>query len=175
MAAKKESAIDKKLATKLKAAAETAGSLATPGYEFPLGFKKPKTLGLAADLLWQTRASRLAIQRDVDALQILETAYKQHLIMNLPKADANGVAGKLCRISVSTKEVPQVTNWPDLYKGIIDNYNKHIKKKDGQQDGAFALLNRALGKAAVTEAWNAGEEVQGVGRFTVVDVSINKL
>lgn len=163
-----------KLAAKAAQATKTAG----PGErvtKYPEGWKAPKTLGLAADALFDTRQKRLALAKEVERLQELETAYKNHLIDNLPKSDANGVAGKVCRVSVVKKDVPRAEDWSKIYANIVADYQKHAKKKDGMQDGAFALLQRRLGEGAVKEAWDAGKVVDGVGKFTVVDLSVNKI
>lgn len=141
----------------------------------PAKFKAPKTLGAAADELWTVRAERLALNRTVTEHQAHETFLKEHIIDSLPKSQASGVAGKLCRVAVTTKEVPQVSDWSKLYKHIVDTYLWHVKQKTGQQDGAFAFLNRALSGAAVEEQWDAKKQVPGVSSFKAVSVSINKV
>lgn len=163
------------LSAKTKAAVKAAGDPTEKVYEPPAGWKAPKTLGAVADKLFTTRNARLALAKEVDALQAEETALKNHLIATLPKSDANGVAGKLCRVAVNKKDVARVEDWPGFYAGLVADYTSHMRKKDGLQDGAFALLQRSLGKAAVKEAWENGKAVKGVGKFTVIDVSINKL
>lgn len=163
-----------KLAEKAAQAAKTTGG-GESSYKPPEGWKAPKTLGLAADKLYETRQKRLALAKEVEALQAEETALKNHLIDNLPKSDSNGIAGKVCRVSVVKKDVARAEDWSKIYANIVSDYQKHAKKKDGMQDGAFALLQRRLGEGAVKEAWEAGKVVEGVGKFTVVDVSINKI
>lgn len=141
----------------------------------PDGWQEPKSLGVAADKLWETRQKRLVMQKEVDALQAQETALKNYLIHKLPEQDANGIAGKKCRVSAITKEFPKVEDWSLLYATLVADYNKHARKKDGQQDGAFALLQRRLGETAVKERWEAGVAVAGVGKFVFTDLSISKL
>lgn len=125
-------------------------------------FKMPKTLGAAADRLYEVRQKRLDQQKVVDALAAEEAALKDHIINNLPKSEASGVAGKLCRVSVVTKAIPQVKDWDALYK--------YVKKT-----GAFELLQRRLSDAAIKERWEAGKTVPGIESFNVVSVSVNKL
>lgn len=148
------------------AANQKTAKPSTPHLEDPRGekpkFKFPKAIGACADRLFTVREERLAIQRMVDKLAEEETAIKQHIIDNLPKSEASGVAGRLARVSVVSREVPQVKDWPKFYA--------HIKKT-----GDFDLLNRALSKSAIEARWEAGKEIAGVEHFTVVTVSMNKL
>lgn len=125
-------------------------------------FKIPKSLAACADLLYSTRQARLDMQKQVDALKEQENALRDYVIENLPKSNATGVAGKLARIQVVTAIEPVVEDWDALYKTI-------------KRTGHFDLLNRALNRSAVRERWNAGKTVPGVGEFTAVKVSINKL
>jgi hypothetical protein len=125
-------------------------------------FTIPKHLGQVADLLYKTRQARLAMQKDVDQLQAEETALREHLIEQLPKDDATGIAGKVCRASVVVKSQPRVEDWDLLYA--------HVKKHN-----AFELLQRRVSSTAIEERWEHGKEVPGVGHFNVVSISLNKL
>lgn len=141
----------------------------------PKGFKLPKTLGAAADLLYTTREERLALNRQADEKEAIEGALKTHIIDNLPKSNASGIAGRLARVTVVNKQVPKADDWSKVYMGIVTEYVKHAKKKDGMEDSAFGLLNRALNKGAVEERWQAKQHVPGVESFGVVMVSVNKV
>ena len=125
-------------------------------------FKIPKQLGLCADLLYETKARRLAAQKVVDELAKQESLLKDHLINTLPKGEASGVAGKLARVSIGTKEVFQVKDWDAFWKAF---------KKGRDED----LLQRRLSDSAVAERFDAGKQVAGVEPFKVVTVSLNKL
>lgn len=125
-------------------------------------FKFPKALGACADRLYELRQKRLEEQKKVDLIEAEEKALKEHIIQNLPKSEASGVAGKLARVTVVTKEIPQVEDWDAFYK--------YVKKT-----GNFDLLQRRLTDAAVKERWEAGKEIPGVKHFQVVSVSINKV
>lgn len=125
-------------------------------------FKFPKTLGACADRMYQLRQKRLEMQKEVDKVAAEEAALKEHIINTLPKSEASGVAGKLARVAVVTKQVPQVKDWDAFYKYV---------KRTGQ----FDLLQRRLSEVAIKERWDAGKEVPGVEHFTVVTVSINKI
>ena len=124
--------------------------------------KFPKTLGACADALYEVRQARLDLQKKVDALSEQETALREHIIQTLPKSQASGVAGKLARVTVVTKDVPQVKDWDKLYA--------HVKKT-----GQFELLQRRLSDSAFKERQEAGKTVPGVELFRAVTVSINKV
>lgn len=130
--------------------------------EEEVSYKFPKTLGACADLLYRIKAERLEEQKRVDKIKAKETALKEHIIEVLPKSEALGVAGKVARVTVVTKLVAQVEDWPALYK-----YIGRTKSWD--------LLQRRVADGAVKARWDDGKQVPGVGRFTVVDLSINKL
>ena len=125
-------------------------------------YKFPKALGACADKLFELRNKRLAEQKKVDEIAAEESALKNHIIENLPKSEASGVAGKLARVTVVTKQVPQVKDWDAFYK--------YVKKT-----GSFDLMQKRLTDAAIKERWEAGKEVPGVEHFNAVSISINKV
>jgi len=122
----------------------------------------PKTLGACADQLYKLREQRQALNKQVKELQDQESQIKEHLIQNLPKSDASGVAGKLARASIATKEVASVKDWDKLYKHVL-------KTKD------FSFLQRRVADAAVKDRWEDGKKVPGVEPFNVVSVSVTKI
>jgi hypothetical protein len=125
-------------------------------------FKFPKTLGGCADRVYELRQQRLDAQKVVDALQEEETALREHIINTLPKSEATGAAGKVARVTVVTKQIPQVKDWQAFYA--------YVKKNN-----AWDLMQRRLAATAVTERWEAGKTVAGVEPFTAVTLSINKV
>ncbi|UOF79435.1 D/-alanyl-D/-alanine carboxypeptidase [Caudoviricetes sp.] len=125
-------------------------------------FKFPKTLGACADRVYELRQKRLEAQKVVDALQEEETALREHIINTLPKSEATGAAGKVARVTVVTKQIPQVKDWQAFYA--------YVKKNN-----AWDLMQRRLAAAAVTERWEAGKTVAGVEAFTAVTLSVNKV
>ena len=125
-------------------------------------YKFPKALGACADKLFELRNKRLTEQKKVDEIAAEETALKNHIIENQPESEASGVAGKLARVTVVTKQVPQVKDWDAFYK--------YVKKT-----GSFDLMQKRLTDAAIKERWEAGKEVPGVEHFNAVSVSINKV
>lgn len=126
--------------------------------------KIPATLGACADALYKTREKRLAKQREVDELAAHEAELREHLIKNLPSSDASGIAGKLARVSVTRKRVPTVKDWDALHAYVVKNA-KH---------GAFALLQKRVNPAAVSEIWDAGKALPGVEAFDSLTLSVVK-
>lgn len=145
----------------MAARAKTTEEAAAPKAPKPK-FKFPPKMGACADRLYELREARLAKQKEADAIEAEEKALKEHIIQTLPKSESSGVAGKVARVTVVSKDVPRVEDWDKLYK--------YVKKT-----GAFELLQRRLSDAAVQERWEAGKEIPGVGTFGVVTVSINKV
>lgn len=125
-------------------------------------FKIPKAIGAVADLLYETRQKRLELQKTCDELESQEKQLKEHIINTLPKSEATGAAGKLCRVTVVNDTTPQVEDWDALYRYI-------------KRTGSFELLNRALSKSAANERIEAGKAIPGVKLFPIVKVSINKV
>jgi len=126
----------------------------------------PKTLAQCADLLYQTREARLRQNKVVEELQRLETRLKDHIIETLPKSQASGVAGRVARVQLDTKSVPQVQE----EAGGWDKFYAFVAKAK-----RFDLMQRRLNDAAVKEMWEAGKDVPGVGKFNVVTVSCTAL
>lgn len=125
-------------------------------------YKFPKTLGGCADRLYQLKELQAQAQRKVDEIDAERKALKEHVINTLPKSEATGVAGKLARVRVLPKEVPQVKDWPAFYA-----YAKRVNRLD--------LMQRRLNEKAVTELLEAGKKVAGVEVFTYVDISLTKV
>lgn len=126
--------------------------------------KIPKSLATCADMLYETREARLKLKSEVDTLSELETALREHIINNLPKSQATGIAGKVARATIEQKSVVQVADWDAFYDYIVKNRKK----------GSFALMQRRVSESAVREIWDAGKAVPGCKAFTVKTVSVVK-
>lgn len=125
-------------------------------------FKPPKTLGACADRLYKLRLERAEAQKVADKIEEEEKALKEYIINTLPKSEASGVSGKVARVSVVVRIVPQVKDWSEFYKYV-------------EKTKSFDLLQRRLSEKAVQERWDAGKRVAGVETFNVITVSVNKL
>lgn len=127
-----------------------------------LKFKAPKTLAEAADRMYATQQARYKQQKVVDALQAEETFLKDHLINNLPKSQASGIAGKLARATIKMKEIAQLQDF--------DKFMAYVSKSK-----RYDLLQRRVSAEAVKEMWAAGKSVPGVELFKAPTVSLNKV
>jgi hypothetical protein len=115
-----------------------------------------------ADKLFTVRNQRLALQKQAEELQSVETALRAELIESIEKNNATGVSGQLVRVSVVHKRVPRATDWAALWKYIADT-------------GSFDLMQRRLSDPAVKERWTDNQEVPGVEAVDVTDLSMNKV
>ena len=123
----------------------------------------PRAMGKCADKLYEVRQRRLALQKEFDALKAEETAIKNHIIDKLPKSQASGIAGSLARVTVITKEQPQVKDQEAFRK-----YMNRTKR--------FDLANKLQPSApAIRDMWEEGKDIPGVDKFNVVTVSLNKV
>lgn len=125
-------------------------------------FKIPKTIGACADRIYALRKLAADAQKKVDLLKEEEKAIREHVINKLPKSEASGVAGKSARVTVVEREVPCVEDWDAFWKSF---------RKSRDRD----LLQRRLSDAAITERWEAGKQVPGVGKFKYKTLSVNKV
>jgi len=121
----------------------------------------PKSAAQCADLLYKTREERLALQKQVEKLETLESTLKDFFINSLSK-DSTGVAGRIARVQVNPKPVPIVEDWDKLYTYI---------KRTGQ----FDLMQKRLSTTAVEERWEAKKQVPGIGRLQAKTVSCTLL
>lgn len=138
-------------------------------------FVPPKKPAVGVDMLYETREERLGLDRQSNALKETEGNLREWLIETIPKSDATGIAGKLARATVVTKVLPVAEDWSKIYAFIVKEYMEHVKKKTGQQDGVFALLNKAINASTVNEMWEAGKAIPGVGKFNSKAISLNKV
>ena len=125
-------------------------------------FKIPSALGECADLLYTTRQDRLALQAQVKELEERESAIREHIIRELPKSKAGGIAGKVARATITEKTIPRVVDWEAFEKFVL-------KSK------TIGYLQRRVNDAMVTELWDAKKAVPGVEPFKVIGVGINKV
>ena len=125
-------------------------------------FVLPKTLAGCADLLYTTRRARLEMDKQVEAMKARETELRQYLIDNLPVSEATGVAGKVARATIVTKDEPEVENWDSVWEYIRKNK-------------AYDLVQKRISAVAIKERWGNNKVIPGVGHRIVKSVSLNKV
>lgn len=121
-----------------------------------------KELAILVNQYVDLREQRLALDRESERIKELESEAKAKLIEGLAVSSAKSVGGKTHRVTLRTKNVPQVMDWEKVYA--------YIKAND-----AFELLQKRLSNPAVVERWDTGVAIDGVGSVEVTDLSINKL
>jgi len=119
-------------------------------------------MGRCADLYHDVRELRLAMAKEVEAVEEFEREIKQHIIDNLSKSDDTGAAGLRYRAQIITKVKPTVEDWPAL--------QAHVRST-----GDFDLFQKRISDKAVADRWSDSVEIPGVGRFNAVDVSVTKI
>lgn len=140
---------------------------ADPAVQERRSFVIPKTIGACADKLWELGERKSKAQRVVDAIAEEERALEAHIVDHLEAGESNAITGRVAKVSIGTKEVPTVKDWPKLWAHIIK-----LAKRDPV--AGFSLLQKRPSEAVFRELWEAGEKVPGVDRFTVKKVSVRK-
>lgn len=117
-----------------------------------------KTLAAMVDEYADTRQERLALEGQAEKVKEREQELKAKLIEALVATGAGGLGGQRYRVTHKVKVVPQAQDWRQIYD--------YIKEND-----AFELLQRRISSTAVAERWEAGDEIPGVTRVMVDDLS----
>lgn len=122
---------------------------------------KVDPLAALADAWQSKRQERLALQKQVDALQKEENDFKAQLIQGLQAATIRAIGGALGTATLTRKREPAMADWDTLYAHI-------------QATGEFDLMYRRVNAAAVKERWEHGVEVPGVQAIEITDLSWSK-
>lgn len=129
-----------------------------PKYTVP---KKPADV---ADRWFEIMQERLALGKQIAALEAEEKFLKAHLIDTLPAGNATGISGRLVTVLVERKDRAEISD----YDAFVDYIAKNKKK------GAFALLNRAVNAASVKEYWDQGKDVPGITKVQYKTLSYSR-
>lgn len=127
-----------------------------------VGADLPKSIGACADAYHYVNKLRLAMAKEVKAIQDRETEIKKHIIDNLSVKEDTGAAGQHYRAQIKTEEQPTVKDWELLYDYIVE-------------EDRFDLLNKSLSITASKEMHAAGTKIPGVGKIIVKKLSITKI
>jgi hypothetical protein len=129
---------------------------------FKPGAELPDSIGRCADLLHEVKQLRLDMDKEVDVVRQREREIEEHIIQNLTAGEDTGAAGLLYRVQVKKKTKPKPTDWQALHKYI-------------QKHGRFDLLQKRLADKAVMDMLAEGEEVPGVKRIHIPQISLTKI
>ena len=130
---------------------------------FEKGSPMPASIGLCADLLFEVRELRLAMEKEVAPIKARETEIEDYIIANLSKSDDTGAAGKHHRAQIVTKRTYRVADWGILFSWIRKNDRFDLLQK--------RLSTKPVGEFEETE----GRIVPGCEAINVVDVSLTKI
>lgn len=126
-------------------------------------FVMPESLGECVDAYHDTRDLRLAMEKEVEQVAEAERALKAHILQRISEQPGvSGVAGERYRAQRVEKRVPVVKDWAKVYAWIAET-------------SRFDLLQRRLANKAVTDMWDADEDVPGVEPAIAVDLSVTKI
>lgn len=122
---------------------------------------KELSIGSMIDGLYDLRAQRLAIEKQVEELKASETQMREAIISTLKESGLEGAKGEVATASIQYKIKPNVTDWDAVYA--------YIREQD-----MFALLQKRL----TTTLWAALQEdgitVPGTEPVPVVDLSLTR-
>lgn len=129
--------------------------------EYLDGKELPKSIGRCADLYAEVRELRLAMEKEVEPVQKLESTVREFIIANVPEGET-GASGLKYRAQITKNTVAKVSDWDQLWAYIFKT-----KRTD--------LLQKRVGEKAVADMWEEGETVPGVEKMHLPSVSITKV
>lgn len=121
----------------------------------------PKSLADCADLLYQKRQERLAIEAQAKAMAREEEALRDHIMVELPKQKCEGVIGKVAAVKIESKTKIDVVDWPAFFAWAA----KH---------DAWDCVQRRAVQSAIVDRQQAGIKVPAVESRTEEVLSLTK-
>lgn len=118
-------------------------------------------IGQKIDTLYQLRAQRLEIEKQVNELKAREATAKQEIIDTLKSLSLEGAKGTAATAAITYKVKPNVTDWDAVYTYIREN-------------NMFALLHKAITASLWTALKDDGIVVPGTEPMALVDLSLTK-
>lgn len=120
-----------------------------------------KPVGEIIDELYALRAERMALSRQVDDLKAKENELRGIIIAQLRAVGLDGGKGSSANALITSSEQAQITSWPEFFAYIMENE-------------AGDLVQKRVAIQAVRERWENGEEIPGLTKVEVVDLSLTK-
>jgi hypothetical protein len=75
-------------------------------------------IGQMIDALYETREERLELERTANMLKKVEAQLSNDIVKSLSDVDLKAGRGDRANFSFKKEEVPNVTNWPVLFKFV---------------------------------------------------------
>lgn len=119
------------------------------------------TLGQAIDNLYQARAARLAMAKEIKELQAAESAAKTVVLKLLEETGLKKASGQFATAGITTDDVPYIKDWEQVYD--------YIKTND-----RFDLLQKRIGVVAWRDLYKDGILVPGTEAGVDTDLSLTK-
>ena len=77
------------------------------------------SIGEQIDTLYEARQKRLALEKQVEALKREETQMRQSIMIKLDEIGLAKASGNLATSGITTKVVPEVEDWDEVYRFIV--------------------------------------------------------
>lgn len=136
-----------------------------------LGAPMPASLGRCADLYRDVRDLRLAMQKEVEAVQAREAEIRDHIVRTLETSADTGAAGLRYRAQLVHKTAYRLKSADENSpEGGWKTFTAWVRANN-----RFDMLQKRLNEKAVADAYENGQPVPGLERMTIPDVSITKI
>lgn len=119
-------------------------------------------LGKLIDQLYDQRAARIALGKQVDDMKVKEAELRHAIIKLLKDGKMSKGGGQRASATITKAATPIVEDWDKLYAYIHKNK-------------AFHLLHQRIASRAWGEMIEAKKVVPGVSSMVVEDLSVTKL
>lgn len=124
--------------------------------------EEPKqSIGQTIDSLYELRAKRLALGKQIDDMKAQESKLRVIIITQLRELGLDGGKGSLATASITSSREARVTDWPALWKWMKEN-------------DAFDMVQKRVAVTAARARWDEGVVIDGVEEFELDDLSLTK-
>lgn len=120
-----------------------------------------QTVGEMIDSLFELRAKRLAKSKEVDEMKKQEATLRSTIIAQLHEIGLDGGKGTKATAAILTSDQAVMEDWPAFWAFCRDN-------------DALDLVQKRVSITAVRERWDQSEEIPGLRKIEVEDLSLNK-
>jgi hypothetical protein len=126
-----------------------------------MSIKFPATIGACIDALYEARAKRLELTKQVEQMKEIENAYAEHILNTFDKSELKGAKGELATAGIKQTTVYQLSDWEAFINYVEANQ-------------AWELLRKQPGSTACKERFEAGVVIPGITPFVKIDLSLTK-
>ena len=134
-------------------------------FETQVETNKPKTIGEAADRLYELRQLVAEANKVAEAIKHVQSKLREEALALLAKQESKGGKGQVGQITKVTKTGYTLEDPSEFYA--------YIKRQKGTS--GFDLLQRRPAVTAISARFEDGKKVPGVRRYQYVDLSVTKV